>query len=397
MRVVFAHDHRFVRLNGSVFSPGKLPYGSLSRYLSAFEAVVVAARVIDACSEQGIVNLNEASGPGISFVKVPNVRNLQSFWSSRREAKRILKAVVSESDAVIARLPSETGSIAAACAMELGKPWAAEVVGCARDALKTHGSVLGKLYAEIAFSRTRNLVRQATHAIYVTERFLQQRYPCNGRTESCSNVDLPDVDRAVLEARRARIFGCEQRSFILGMAGSLDVDYKGVDLAIRALPSLLSTGLDVSLQIAGPGDSLRWSKLAEDLHVRGHVHFLGQVRGGDGMRAWLDSIDCFLQPSRTEGLPRTLVEAMSRACPAIGSDAGGIPELLEQNFVFPRNDWRRLAELIRMLLGSAALRWDQARRNFFRSEDFCFRKLSRIREGFWKEFASYCTELESKT
>ncbi|HYL79089.1 MAG TPA: glycosyltransferase family 4 protein [Bryobacteraceae bacterium] len=64
-------------------------------------------------------------------------------------------------------------------------------------------------------------------------------------------------------------------------------------------------------------------------------------------------------PSRCEGLPRVIIEAMTAGVPVIGSDVGGIPSLIrdgENGFVVPNGDPVGLEARMRELLGNAALR-----------------------------------------
>lgn len=63
-----------------------------------------------------------------------------------------------------------------------------------------------------------------------------------------------------------------------------------------------------------------------------------------------DSATVFAMPSRTEGLPRALVEAMARGLPAVGTDVGGIPELLDARWIVPPDDDRALARVLAELL-----------------------------------------------
>ena len=77
------------------------------------------------------------------------------------------------------------------------------------------------------------------------------------------------------------------------------------------------------------------------------MRFLGQLSAGEAVRALLDAADLFLLPSRTEGLPRAMIEAMARALPCIGSTVGGIPELLAPEDMVPPGDAGALARKIR--------------------------------------------------
>jgi glycosyltransferase involved in cell wall biosynthesis len=88
-------------------------------------------------------------------------------------------------------------------------------------------------------------------------------------------------------------------------------------------------------------------------------------------------------PSRTEGLPRALVEAMARGLPAVGTDVGGIPELLDSRCIVRPDDDRALAGALAELLRHADLWEEQSRRNLdvasgFRVEALRLRFESRL-------------------
>ena len=72
------------------------------------------------------------------------------------------------------------------------------------------------------------------------------------------------------------------------------------------------------------------------LDLRDRIVSRGRIPTGAPIFEFLDSLDLYLQFSRGgEGLPRALVEGMSRGCPAIGSTVGGIPELLTECLCVP--------------------------------------------------------------
>jgi glycosyltransferase involved in cell wall biosynthesis len=73
----------------------------------------------------------------------------------------------------------------------------------------------------------------------------------------------------------------------------------------------------------------------------------------------LKTLDIFCLPSIYEGLPLTLLEAMASGVPVIGADVLGINEVIKNNsngLLFSKNDDKRLADLIKMLLKDSDLR-----------------------------------------
>ena len=58
----------------------------------------------------------------------------------------------------------------------------------------------------------------------------------------------------------------------------------------------------------------------------------------DEVFKWLENIDIYIQPSYMEGLCRAIVEAMSKACPVICTDAGGNFELIEEKNIYKQRD-----------------------------------------------------------
>jgi glycosyltransferase involved in cell wall biosynthesis len=78
---------------------------------------------------------------------------------------------------------------------------------------------------------------------------------------------------------------------------------------------------------------------------------------------------------------------LSRGCPALGSTAGGIPELLEPGCLHRPGDEERLGELL--VAATADRDWlaAQASRNFEVARRYTKPELDRIRTGFWQEFA----------
>ena len=109
----------------------------------------------------------------------------------------------------------------------------------------------------------------------------------------------------------------------------------------------------------------------------------------DDVFSYLDKSDIYIQPSFTEGLPRAVVEAMSRACPCIGTRVGGIPELLENECLFSKGNAKELINILHHFIENNELLVEQAKRNFIYSKSFETSALNKKRNNFYTQFLNY--------
>jgi glycosyltransferase involved in cell wall biosynthesis len=351
MQLLFAHDHRFLRGSaGELYTPGHLPASTWERFLEHFDTVHVIAR--DGGPLAKGVRLGRYDHPAVTFDFFPNLSSLRQLIFRSPEIDARMGAAVQSADAVVARLPSEIGLLAIKYARRLGKPYAVEIVGCAWDGTRTSGTVAARLYAPLAWIRARRAIGQAPLALYVTSSWLQARYPNQGESGFASNVSLEPMNSAALAHRKARLAAIAKgRPPVLGTIATLRVKYKGIQTALEALAQLRTSGIELTYRVLGPGNQEPWKRLACDHGVGDLVHFDGTRRAGPEVAAWLDDIDIYLQPSLTEGLPRAMIEAMSRGAACIGSTRGGIPELLPAERLHEAGDVAGLTRLIRRLGG----------------------------------------------
>ncbi|WP_051531637.1 glycosyltransferase family 4 protein [Sphingomonas sp. URHD0057] len=381
-RLLFVHDHRFlVDDAGSVFTSGSLPAHVWTRYLETFECIEVLAR--DGGAPPAGQQPALASRAGVTFNLVRNLGSHLEQLIRPKALKLRIRAAVEGCSAALIRLPSELGFLAAAECERAGKPYAIEVVGCAWDGMRNHGSLAGRLYAPFFYWRTRNAVQRAPLALYVTSRWLQQRYPTRGQAYAASDVEIAPMTAAREAARRKRLERIAKGERpILGTVASLRIRSKGVQTALAALSELRRGGLDLRYRLLGTGDPVQWKRLAADLGIADLVSFDGVRSAGDGVRKWLDQIDVHLQPSFQEGLPRATIEAMSRGLACIGSTAGGIPELLPADRLHAPGDSSALARQIRALANDPSALALASAHDLRASRSFDPRELAGIRSEF---------------
>lgn len=384
-KIIFVHDHFFKYKEGDYYSGGGLPAAIWQRYLSVFPSLTVVGR------DGGELGKNQtgytlSSAPGVSFQLLPNVSNFKGLLVGNPLVREACKKLVSESDGIIARLPSRLGQIFIKEAVRQNRPYAVEVVGCAWGGLWDYGNWKAKLIAPFTALTTKRMIYRAPFALYVTQNFLQRRYPCKGITTFCSNVDIPPVSNDVLGLRIESI-ECEKASLVFGLIGNYSSKYKGIDVAIQAL-ALASTRLpEWELQVLGAGDSSYYREVSEKLGVSERVSFIGPKASGQAVYEWLDNVDIYLQPSFQEGLPRALIEAMSRGCPALATSIAGIPELLDPTEMIEVGAYHALSEKIVCLASDKKSMSSQARRNFEKARNYYRPVLSERRTKFYLLFS----------
>jgi glycosyltransferase involved in cell wall biosynthesis len=125
-------------------------------------------------------------------------------------------------------------------------------------------------------------------------------------------------------------------------------------------------------------------QFCDQFSIRPYVNFAGQVAAGAEVRRHLDGADLFVMPSRQEGLPRAMVEAMARALPCIGSSVGGIPELLPREDMVPPNDPRALARTISDVVSDNGRMCGMAQASWRRAQDFGESVLRAKRREFYE-------------
>jgi glycosyltransferase involved in cell wall biosynthesis len=150
------------------------------------------------------------------------------------------------------------------------------------------------------------------------------------------------------EKRRLReALGVGPADFLLVTTGVLQPD-KNFDYLIEALALCASPGM--RLLIVGDetrvaGEMRRLKELARKRRVAGRVIFSGWL---DDPRPYLAAADLFVFPSRHEGSPNSLLEALACGIPCLGSSVAEIREVLEHEaLLFPLDDPRALCECIR--------------------------------------------------
>ena len=310
------------------------------RYLEVFGHVRVAARIRDV--DLPAADALRADGQGVSFAALPFHSGAAQYVAKFPLVARAAREAIDQVEAVILRVPQANNRIYTLLSNRL-HPYALHVGGDPHDAFAP-GAVNHPLRPMLRVWFARLLRRQcagASAASYVTREALQRRYPCPNFTTHFSDVDISE--ESLLST--PRVFPPETGRLKIITVGTLAQLYKGPDVLIKAFAQCVGAGADLGLEFVGDGkERPHLEQLAGSLGMTNRIHFAGHIPAGEPIRTRLDRAHLFVLPSRQEGLPRAMIEAMARGLPCIGSTVGGIPELLPPEALVSPGDVAGLAE-----------------------------------------------------
>lgn len=146
----------------------------------------------------------------------------------------------------------------------------------------------------------------------------------------------------------------------LGFIGSIH-SKKNPLILVNAVGELINEGLDLELTIIGEppsgSDTVYFDKLQSRMKHYGETHFryLGYI---DNVHGAINEFDVLVLPSTEESFGMVIIEAMYNSTPVIGSDIGGIPEVIDNEvtgLLFRNEDICDLKKKIRQVYFDRAL------------------------------------------
>ncbi|HEX7079597.1 MAG TPA: glycosyltransferase [Gammaproteobacteria bacterium] len=363
------------------------------RYLGVFDSVRVIARVRQIDADEPDEGWRRADGAGVEMIGLPDVAGLGQHLAKLLQMKRAVEGVIRPGDAVLGRAPSQETTLVLEHLPTAGYPFGLEVVADPYDVF-SRGAVRHPVRPLLRWWSTRTLKRQcfeACAAAYVTEAALQRRYPTSpfAYRASYSSVELDDD--AFVDAPRV-ITAAPAEAKLLAV-GSLQQMYKGFDVLIDVAADLLRTNRPVRLRIVGEGrHRIDLERQAAERGIADRVDFVGELPTGEPMRAEYDRANLLVFPSRSEGLPRVLIEGMARGVPCVASRIGGIPELLEDFSLVPPGDAQALAAKLREVLADPVRLSAMSARNLAEARRYHASELQPRREDFYRRLQELTRE-----
>jgi glycosyltransferase involved in cell wall biosynthesis len=359
-RVLFVSDKRLFRWEGRYFTDGQTPL-QLKAFSEVFD-LHVASPIAPA--QTSPTSLSPIDG-AIGFHSLGDLRYFLSIpqpWV-KRQVLDIVPCLIREirPDVVIAKYPREVGVYGVLAAAQLGVPtilsydydWFADISVRVSRYPRILVGWYEKWITGYRLKMTKLAGKTATRLTTVSRAF------------ACQLSEICRRDIAVLSnaySLSETLFSLPSPSqsvrFRLIYVGRVDRN-KNLETLLHAIDVVRKAYPAVNLTIVGDGPCLpRLRELAHSLALDGTVRFSGYVRNGD-LPQLLDSAGILVLPSFSEALGQVLLEAMAAGRPVIGSNTGGIPELIrdgDNGILIDPHMPTSLANAISQVMGN----WDEA-------------------------------------
>lgn len=130
----------------------------------------------------------------------------------------------------------------------------------------------------------------------------------------------------------------------LGLIGRVEFNQKQHDFFMRELKKYHDQTVPVIIHVIGDGPDLEnLKKLVEELSLTGMVQFEGWI---DDLTNWYQQLDMIVLPSRFEGVPVVMLEAMYWGIPVVASNTDGMKEMLPKKWLYPVGNGKEMFERI---------------------------------------------------
>jgi L-malate glycosyltransferase len=191
--------------------------------------------------------------------------------------------------------------------------------------------------------------------------YIQQGISCNRIGVIYNGIDIDQIRpnrsrESVLDG-----FGLSRDAQLVGLVGRL-CPAKGQETLIKAIPEIMRSQKDAyfifvgkDLESNGPYQE-KLEQLAHDLGVQHRIIFTGYR---SDVADLVNAFDVMVLPSKVEGLPLVLLEAMALRKAIVASDVGGVSELIRSNetgFLLNSEDVQGFANAIVQFLEQPVLR-----------------------------------------
>lgn len=380
MKVLLACDDYCFSLNGK-FYLREFGLILVKRYLSEFEYLRLAIRTKYVNSEDELREYNcEIDTNAIEVYPIPFFQGpleyLQQYWTINRR----LKNVTTGCDTCICRLPSTIGFSVIGQVKINNLKYGVEIVANPKDLFLKSNGVYKFLWAWIHL-KLKKASKGASCISYVTKHSLQSIYPSEVIDHFATNYSSVELNHDFFTRHKRQISNSLN---ICHVSNPIKSDQKGHRCVIDIIRILRERGINAKVVFAGEGSYVkRFMDYADINKVGDYVQFVGLLDKKKLYKLFLES-DFMVFPTVSEGLPRAIIEAMATALPCLSSSVGGIPELIDDEFLFSPNEPNKFVEKIIQIIDDPKLYNYMQDINYERSKEYSSDNLELKRSEMFK-------------
>jgi glycosyltransferase involved in cell wall biosynthesis len=384
MEVLVAADSLFFKTpDGAYWCKTIYGYDFWKRYLDVFDSVAIVSRT-KIVNFEDVDNCLRVDGPNVKIIELPYMRGMKQYIKHYFKFRRCAKDAVKYGGCGIIRLPSVSAFMVLKFYRDTKKPYALEVVADPYDAYASN-KIAQFLFAKYLKEATLH----ANGVSYVTKSYLQNKYPSYsqiyGETKEHFESYYSTINLTESYFTSPRIYNSKKKQFTLvHTANSINSDIKGHETLIKILKNLRIKNYDVNVIFIGDGSRRgHYEQMSRELGIEEYVTFTGLLSSPQKVRDILIQADIFVFPTKAEGLPRALIEAMAVGLPCLSTPVNGIPELLNDKYLFDPLDVDGFVNKIIELINSPQILNEMSKENIEKAREYTLDKLKIRRTEFY--------------
>lgn len=384
-RLLLASDDYIYWSSGKYYAENRDMYNMYYRYLRVFDQLKLVSRVIEEpeLKKKRVLIEDER----ITIVGLPIFHGLAQYLKSYFQVEGMLQGVCDDCDAAILRIPSAVSYNVFHAVKKTKIPYATEVVYSAYDDYKCAQTLKEKLLEFYVDKNMKQMCNSADGVSCVTQYYLQRQYFSKkpGAFKSYySSAALNDsaYSKPKEFAEKNEYTIAHVALQIMGKNGR-----KGHKELIDAAMILKRRNIKVRLSFVGGdynGGIEELKRYAIENSIIDQVDFIGFLNR-DELNSYLEKADLFVLPTKAEGLPRVILEAMAKGLPCITTNVSGNSELIQKDLLFDFYDVDTLANKIENLLSHKEFYQDVSKRNFEKSLEYKADVLQLRRDEFYQK------------
>lgn len=383
-KLLLSCDNTLFLHNGEYYYKDQEWCNFYHRYLRVFDSI----RIVVRCSKEE--NLKtcrvKIDDPRVEVVYFPDFSGPVEYAKYYFEIGRIIQRITEGCDAAIVRLPSTSAQRVARKVLTSRIPFAVEVVYDAEDGWRSETKLINKILWKMIDKEMRQTCYRADGVSCVTEHYLQKHYFSKKADAFVSNYSTLELPASFYLSEKKH--PGSNPFVITNVANQVQFNgRKGFNEIIEAVSLLKLRGVVVTAKFVGQSyhnGIEQFKEMANRLGISEQIEFMGYLTRPE-LDSFLSTVDAYVMPTRAEGLPRVIIEAMAKGLPAISSPVSGNPELLSSHWLVDYEDVATLADRIEELVMNKELYEETSKENFEKSKKYEASLLEMRRNEFYRK------------